>query len=169
MARIPDEVTEQATKEDTVDEPVNEPPATPLPRTARSVEAIVREGEVAITLGGDPRHPASGSHQAIHGQTRNYRIPGLDKNLSYEQLKVTVLAGCGDDLHVDTLDLYQAKARSAFIRQAGVELGIEERVIKRDLGSVLMKLEQLQAERIDTARNATESVGASDFRGKLYR
>ncbi len=111
-----------------------EPEAAAVPRPARAVAAEVSDREITVPLG-----------------DRAYRIRGLEKNLSYEQLKVTVLAGRGDELHVDTLDLYHARARAAFIRQAGLELGVEERVIKRDLGQVLLALEQLQAERIEAA------------------
>lgn len=117
-----------------VGEKVEEPPALALPRSAHEIAAEISEREVAIALG-----------------DRHYRVRGLEKNLSYEQLKVTVLAGRGDELHVDTLDLYHAKMRAAFIRQAGIELGVEEGAIKRDLGQVLMKLEQLQAEQIEAA------------------
>lgn len=54
-----------------------------------------------------------------------------------------------DDLfHVDTLDLYQARQRAAFVHQASVELGQGEERIKRDLGQILLKLEALQSEQI---------------------
>jgi hypothetical protein len=75
---------------------------------------------------------------------RRYRVRGLDKNLSYEVLKVNVMVSVGAHLHVDTLDLYQAKARSVFVKQAAAELGVEESVIGRDLASLLVALEQAQ-------------------------
>ncbi|MEI9985778.1 MAG: hypothetical protein WDN69_22905 [Aliidongia sp.] len=46
--------------------------------------------------------------------------------------------------HVDTLDLYNARARAGFIAQAAIELQIAEAVLKTDLGRVLCKLEELQ-------------------------
>ena len=46
--------------------------------------------------------------------------------------------------HVDTLDLYAAKARGAFVKAAGIELGEAEDVIAHDLGRVLLKLEEMQ-------------------------
>jgi DNA primase len=51
-------------------------------------------------------------------------------------------------VHVDTLDLYQARPRGVFIKQAADELGVKEDLIKRDLGRVLLKLEALQEARI---------------------
>ena len=73
---------------------------------------------------------------------RRYRVRGLGKNLSHELLKVNVLVS-GTNLrgesgfHVDTLDLYSARQRTVFIKQASEELGIQEEIIRRDLGRVL--------------------------------
>ena len=89
---------------------------------------------------------------------RRYRIRGLDKNLSYELLKVNVLVSCpaldgdGDAVHVDTLDLYQARHRAAFVKAAAVELGVTEEVIKGDLGRLLLALEAEQERLIAVAQ-----------------
>jgi hypothetical protein len=48
-----------------------------------------------------------------------------------------------DSFHVDTFDLYSARHRSAFVKLAAVELPVEEGVTKKDLGKVLLKLEEL--------------------------
>jgi DNA primase catalytic core len=84
---------------------------------------------------------------------RRYRIRGLHKNMSYELLKVNVLVSGrtprGESaFHVDTLDLYSARQRSGFTKQAAEELGLKEEVLRRDLGRVLLKLEELQDEQI---------------------
>jgi DNA primase catalytic core len=79
---------------------------------------------------------------------RRYRVRGLNKNLSANQLKVNLLVNRGAALHVDTFDLYAAKARAGFIKQAAIELGLKEAVIKADLGKVLLKCEALQEEQI---------------------
>jgi DNA primase catalytic core len=87
---------------------------------------------------------------------RRYRVRGLAKNMSYELLKVNVLVSGttprGESaFHVDTLDLYSARQRGVFMKQAAEELGIKEDVIRRDLGRVLMKLEEMQDEQIKLA------------------
>jgi len=87
---------------------------------------------------------------------RRYRVRGLAKNMSYELLKVNVLVSGKTPrnesaFHVDTLDLYSARQRSVFTRQAAEELGIKEEVLRRDLGRVLLKLEELQDEQIKLA------------------
>jgi energy-coupling factor transporter ATP-binding protein EcfA2 len=110
-------------------------PSSPAPVAAIEVSAEVREREVVIAFG-----------------ERRYRVRGLDKNLAHDVLKVNLLvSGADGALHVDTFDLYQAKARALFARQAALELGVEESVIQRDLGRVLLKLEALQDAAIQAA------------------
>jgi DNA primase catalytic core len=87
---------------------------------------------------------------------RRYRVRGLNKNMSYELLKVNVLVSGttprGESaFHVDTLDLYSARQRSVFTKQASEELGLKEDVLRRDLGRVLLKLEEMQDEQIKQA------------------
>lgn len=115
------------------EEPPPVPPAMPTvahPMATPIADGLieVEEHQVAITLG-----------------DRSYRIRGLMKNLaSYETLKVNILCQRkGGGFHVDTLDLYQGKPRAAFIKEAANELCDRPEVIKRDLGRVLGKLEEL--------------------------
>lgn len=83
---------------------------------------------------------------------RRWRVRGLPKNLAVGVLKVNVMVSNGDGgFHVDTLDLYAARTRVAFVQQASSELGIGEGVLKTDLGRVLLKLETLQDEAITQA------------------
>ncbi|WP_213304758.1 hypothetical protein [Paraburkholderia sacchari] len=70
------------------------------------------------------------------------------KNLGPEQMRVNAQVRRSDSYHVDTLDVYSAKARALFLKVAAVELGSQEETLKRDLGRVLLKLEALQDEAI---------------------
>lgn len=96
---------------------------------------------------------------------RRYRIRGLDKNQSVEQLKVNLLvsfddkvdvqgrtndagAGCTGAFHVDNLDIYSARARHLYIKQASLELCVPEDDIKKDLGRLLLQLESLQDKKL---------------------
>jgi DNA primase catalytic core len=116
-------------------EPVPEPsslaaePVAPPP--AADIAAEVSDDEIVVSFG-----------------DRRYRVRGLAKNLSAEVLKVNVLASKGEAYHVDSFDLYAARARAHYITQAAKELACREDVIKLDLGRILLKLEALQAERI---------------------
>ena len=107
-------------------------PASPVPpASALTIEATVTDNEVTFSFG-----------------DRRYRVRGLNKNLSFETLRVNVLASRNDAFFVDTIDLYAAKQRAGYINHAAVELQIGEDVIKQDLGRVLLKLEALQDEHI---------------------
>jgi len=118
-------------------------PASPQPE----IPAEITDREVSLTLG-----------------DRRYRIRGLEKNLAYDALKINLLAsrpnldGVGEAVHVDSFDLYQQRPRSVFIKQAAIELSVKESVIKADLGKLLLKLEALQAQRIEAAQAPKEKT-----------
>ena len=93
-----------------------------------------------------------------------WRVRGWKKNASAEVMKVNLTARRkpepGADpastlgaYFVDTLDLYAARSRMAFVRAASIELGMSEDAAKRELGAVLLKLETLQDELITQARD----------------
>jgi len=113
--------------------------ASPLPEPADNVSAEVSEHETVIALG-----------------DRRYRVRGISKNMSYDQLKVNVLVSRGENFYVDTLDIYSARHRAAYIKQASIELGLKDDAIKKDLGKVLLKLEELQEKQIKGALEPEE-------------
>jgi DNA primase len=105
--------------------PIAAPRATPATGDAPAVE--VNEQQTVIAYG-----------------DRRYRVRGLAKNLSADTLRVNVLASRGEGLHVDTFDLYAAKARVVFAKQTASAFALEESVIERDLARLLLQLEDLQ-------------------------
>jgi DNA primase/post-segregation antitoxin (ccd killing protein) len=144
------------------------------PQSAAKMDAspapILPEPEAAAQPVGPPVEPerdaaaCQGDEQQLlvaFGE-RRYRVRGMPKQLT-EALKVNVLVTCSGaeeltpaaaaeaGLHVDTLDLYQAKARAAFAKLASLELSVEESVIQHDLGRLLLKLEQVIDERARAA------------------
>ena len=129
--------------------PESAPPVTettdraPAPAPSLSLAAIAAKEERAADSKSDEVTLSFGD--------RRYRIRGLQKNLSYDCLRVNLLASREDGLHVDTLDLYSARHRVAFVKQAALELGIGEDVVKKDVGKVLLALEEQQEERIRRA------------------
>ncbi|NOY15821.1 MAG: toprim domain-containing protein [Gammaproteobacteria bacterium] len=140
---VPEPVTEEESTPSLVAEEPTEPlPAAVVPEAPKAtVAADVKDNEIIIALG-----------------DRRYRIRGLEKNLAYDVMKINLLVsrpaldGAGDTVHVDTFDLYQQRPRGAFIKQAAVELGVKDDVIKADLGKLLLKLEALQSENIQAAQ-----------------
>ncbi len=100
--------------------------------------------ESALLVGEDDVHLLRGP--------REYRVRGLARNLSPEALKVTVRVcsrqGAQADVFVDTLDLYQARGRAAFVKAAAIELGVAEAVLVGDLSALVLALEPVQEQAI---------------------
>jgi DNA primase len=133
-----------------------EPPAAAMPAPpAPEPEPQVDERQLLLTFG-----------------ERRYRVRGLPPQLT-EALKINVLvtliaasvdpgsaAPEGAALHVDTLDLYQAKQRQVFAKSAAGELRVEEHIIQRDLGRLLLKLEQVIEERAKAAESPVVAPAA---------
>lgn len=99
----------------------------------------------------EPEAQVNGDEIVIEREDRRYRIRGLAKNLSPEVLKINLLVARQDSFHVDTLDLAQDRQRAAFIHRAAEELGVSEEVVRKDLGRIYWKLEELQREAIRKA------------------
>jgi DNA primase len=117
-------------------------PASPVPALAADdVPCEVKDNEITLTIG-----------------DRRYRVRGLAKNLSFELLKVNLLAARGESFYVDTLDLYSAKQRQSYITHAALELQVRDDILKADLGRVLMRLEALQEAAVAKTL-ATEPTG----------
>ncbi len=119
-----------------------EPPSSPIPQTAQAIEAQIKEHEIHITLG-----------------ERHYRIRGLGDQTS--TLKINLMLTFDDGFHNDKLDLYSAKQRTVFINQASDELAIKTDVIKKDLGKLLLKLEEIQQDKQTHAKESDQPVPLS--------
>ena len=127
--------------------PVERPPA--APGTTTEAEPTSDTGEVVLTYG-----------------DRRWRVRGLSENTSHGSIRVNLLVSRGDTaaFHVDTIELYSARQRAAFLAAASSEVGVEERILKKDLGSVLLALEKLVDERI-RATLAPEKVAVAITEG----
>lgn len=139
-------------KADRLESSVNSEPASPEPPPPASPEVPVevRDEEVIIRLG-----------------DRRYRVRGLARNLSYDSMRVNLLVtldGATEQspFHADDLNLYSAKQRVTFVRQAAVELALREVAVKQDLGRILLKLEELQEQAIRAALEPKRKAVALD-------
>ncbi|MGH9226850.1 MAG: DNA primase, partial [Acidimicrobiales bacterium] len=76
---------------------------------------------------------------------RRWRVRGLGRITTVDALRLNVMVareGGGEDrFHVDTFDLYSARARAIFTRAAADECGLAEDVVRADLGRVLLAAE----------------------------
>ena len=100
-------------------------------------------------------------HQIAFGP-RLYRIGGLEKNSSPEVLKITLRITVDGLMHVDSLDLYRDGERRKFIDRAAEETTLEKDLLKRDLGKLLLILEQAQEARLNTTSEAQTAPTMTD-------
>jgi DNA primase catalytic core len=98
------------------------------------VDADVTEDQVRIRLG-----------------DRRWRIRGIWKATTYESLHVNLLVARGEAFYVDNLELYSARARQCFQKEAAKEVRVEPDVIASDVGRIVLKLEDLVHQRITKA------------------
>jgi hypothetical protein len=127
-------------------------PKPPVPAPApQPLQEPIPASPVPPAPGDDLACELEGKDLNMSLEGRSYRVRGWEKPLNPETLKINLMVSRGEAFHVDTLDLYQAKARAGFIRQAALELGESEDTLKRDLGKVLRKVEALQADALSEA------------------
>ena len=110
----------------------------PIRKPVRGDDLTISDGEIIFTR-----------------DDRRYRIRGLEKNTSTTQLKVNLMASRQSLVHLDALDLVKARSRASFIKAAASELYVDEETIKKDIGQLLLKLETLQADRIEKLKSPT--------------
>ena len=126
------------------------PEASPQPSVAKAtVEAEIKDNEIIVPIG-----------------NRTYRVRGLEKNLAFDVLKVNVLVRKNEQFYIDTFDIYAARQRSIFVKEAAKELMLDEETIKRDLGKLLLKLEELQDTPSRTLKRSAKKRLKSPMRTK---
>jgi DNA primase catalytic core len=77
-------------------------------------------------------------------ETREYRIRGISTH-NLDRLRVNIRATYGAKYHIDTLDLYQSKARNYFSGHLTKLFGLEAGVIDGDLMLIINQIELYQA------------------------
>ena len=79
---------------------------------------------------------------------RAYRVRGLSPT-GLDRLRVNVRITVGQSFHLDTLDLYQARARGLFAQSAAKLCGVSQQQVGADL---LQIVERLESERLQMRR-----------------
>jgi len=124
------------------------PPAPVLPAEPPALAATAEPVPAAAD--------AQGDELTLRLDACQWRVRGWRKNPSPEQMRVNLQVRHANEgaqgFHVDTLDLYAARARAAFLRCASAELGLPEEDLKRELGQLLLRVETLQDEALRAAQ-----------------
>ena len=120
---------------------------------ATAVDATLAQASVASTVPSpDYELHLAPDHVLVRRGDRDYKIRGLDKNMSSLTLRVNIQAARRDMLHLDSIDLMRSAARAAFIKATALELHCQEETIKKDLGLVLLHLDDLRNRQIEAAK-----------------
>ncbi len=114
----------------------------------------------------------SGEYHTMSIGHRHYRVSGLDKNNSLEVLKVALRLTYeinGNSLfHLDSFDMTRDSDRRRFVERAHEETGLERELLKRDLGKLLLALEDAQQERIAATVESTGEAGVYEMTADEY-
>jgi DNA primase catalytic core len=130
--------------------------ASPANNGALEKLPVIPAAPVVAPPGDNGRAPAPclqerGEAWFLDLEGREYRVAGLQKTLGTDSLKIALrlrLTGAtGDDrFHLDQLDLSRDLERRRFIERAAEETGLTSDLLKRDLGKLLLAVEQAQIE-----------------------
>jgi DNA primase catalytic core len=112
-----------------------------------SVSATTKESTAALQV----ETSNDGSMMFVIGE-REYRIRGLSP-VGLERLRVNVRLTNNGNFHLDTIDLYQARARAMFAQSAAKLCGVGEQQVSADL---LQMIEKLEAARLAMRKNGDE-------------
>jgi DNA primase len=106
---------------------------------------------------------AEGTRAEYAEGERAYRVLGLENNTSFGVLKVNVRLGVtraagAPVFYFETFDLYNARARAAFVANANQTSGVEKATLERDLNQLIGRLETHQEKRIIQKMQAVETT-----------
>ena len=104
----------------------------------------------------------SGEHELLVIDGREYRVGGLEKTLGSDALKITLRLKVGERFHLDSLDLAKDGERRRFIERAAEETGLHADLLKRDVGRLLLAVEQALGELARPAEEARPVVMLSE-------
>jgi DNA primase catalytic core len=127
-------------------------PALPPPPVEAAKEKVAPNTPAASAL------RMQGEHGFLELDGREYRVGGLEKTLGSDGLKVALRLKVGDRFHLDSLDLARDADRRRFVERAAEETGVSADVLKRDVGRLLLALEQAQVELARPAETASSVV-----------
>jgi DNA primase len=124
-------------------------PSAPAPASS-SLAASVSSLEEA-TKNKNPAAPSTSPTLEQRGEAwfltienREYRVTGLEKTVGSDGLKIGLRVQMGERFHLDQVDLVRDVERRRFMERAAEETGLTADLLKRDLGRVLLVVEQAQ-------------------------
>jgi len=142
LAALPEPHLPEAAKKETL------PPVEPI-----APQSVVEPTPPPLPPQAEPGEPVFGVSQdgreaQMQGGERIWRVRGLDANTSFDHLKANVRFAYRNRFHLDTFDLYAARARAGFIAQAEQVTGASKESLESDLMVLVEYLEAHQQKQI---------------------
>ena len=131
------------------------PPAPPMvethapggrPQGPSSLAAFVSSPEPAAKKESAATLEQRGDAWFMDIEGREYRAAGLEKTAATDALKIALRLRHGERFHLDQVDLCRDMERRRFVERAAEETGLTADLLKRDLGKLLLAVEQAQTE-----------------------
>jgi hypothetical protein len=91
-------------------------------------------------------------------EQREYRVTGLEKTVGSDGLKIGLRVQMGERFHLDQVDLIRDVERRRFIERAAEETALSPDLLKRDLGRLLLAVEQAQVQLMKPAETTATVV-----------
>ena len=122
----------------------------------------VSQPEAAKEKSSEPSLGLRGEHWFLTIDGREYRLGGLEKTAGTDALKVALRLRVGERFHLDQIDLARDGDRRRFVERAAEETGLPPELLKRDLGKMLLAVEQAQAEMMRPAETIAPVVALTE-------
>jgi len=145
IAPAPSSLAALVAKEVALPTPAREATASVFP-TPPTTEAAKEKSTVppVVNPSATPALTLNGEHWFLTLEEREYRVGGLEKTLGTDALKVALRLRVGERFHLDAMDLARDADRRRFTERAAEETGLHADLLKRDLGRLLLAVEQAQ-------------------------
>lgn len=141
----------------------NAPPKPHAHVPAPVLSSSLAANKIAAVAEPTPNIERVGEYHVMRLGSREYRVGGLEKNNSLEVMKIALRLAVHQPstmthtdevrFHLDSFDVLRDGERRRFIERAAEETNLEKELIKRDLGKLLLALEQEQTNRLSSALN----------------
>jgi DNA primase catalytic core len=129
-----------------VPEPFVPAPYAEVQAQSSSLAAFVSSPEPATKKESAATLEQRGDAWFMDMEGREYRVAGLEKTVGTDALKIALRLRHGERFHLDQVDLCRDMERRRFVERAAEETGLTTDLLKRDLGRLLLAVEQAQAE-----------------------
>jgi DNA primase len=141
--------------------PVASAPSSSLAASVSSLETDSANEKKPATPSTSPALEQRGEAWFLDIEQRQYRVTGLEKTVGTDGLKIGLRVQTNDRFHLDQVDLIRDAERRRFIERATEETGLTADLLKRDMGRLLLAVEQAQMQLLQPAEAVATAVTLS--------